>query len=232
MSGRGIFGVVIEKGAASAANRTTGQQAASRLDRELLDPVGHPSRAGAWLCALVRDHVDLLRPETSPCRPSRPGGPLGPFAEANFQAGCTRWRCCRPTMSPTPRRRAIPIPAPTPIAQSFQAKSEPPETGTDARRGEFSRHVARYGAAGVPKNLRARKAKTAEELAAASRDRDLQAVAKKRDARKNARRPTVKAEVAELLARKPNLLPSVVADVIGVSDRRVKAILAELAAAG
>ena len=35
MSGRGIFGVVMEKGACSAANRTTGQQAASQLDREL-----------------------------------------------------------------------------------------------------------------------------------------------------------------------------------------------------
>ena len=68
---------------------------------------------------------------------------------------------------------------------------------------ELARHVARYGRAGVPKNLRVRKAKTAEGLAAASRDRDLQAVAKKRDARKNARRPTVKAEVAELLARQP-----------------------------
>ena len=95
---------------------------------------------------------------------------------------------------------------------------------------ELARHVARYGTAGVPKDLRVRKAKTAEELAAASKDRDIRAVARKRDARKNARRSTVKAEVAELLARKPNLLPSVVADTIGVSDRRVKTILAELAA--
>src|SRR5262249_40131499 len=78
---------------------------------------------------------------------------------------------------------------------------------------ELARHVVRFGAAGVPKNLQGGKPKTAEQLAAASKDRDLSAAARKREARKTARRPSVKAEVAELLKRKPELLPSVVADV-------------------
>jgi hypothetical protein len=96
---------------------------------------------------------------------------------------------------------------------------------------ELARHVARYGTAGIPK-FQAAKPKTAEELAAASKDRDLAAVAKKREAKKTARRPSVKSEVADLLKRKPELLPSVVADVVGISDRRAKKILAELMVEG
>ena len=85
--------------------------------------------------------LEARRPEQAASafeRAIRARRPARPFAEANFQAGCTRWRCCRPTTSPMPRRRAIPIPAPTPIAQSFQAKSEEsrprPERWTGAAR--------------------------------------------------------------------------------------------------
>ena len=64
-----------------------------------------------------------------------------------LQAGCTRWRCCRPTTSPMPRKSASPIPAPTPIAQSLQAKSEPP-----GRRG--CRSSRRSEAKRAPRRLR------------------------------------------------------------------------------
>lgn len=90
---------------------------------------------------------------------------------------------------------------------------------------QLEKHAKLFGTEGIAEAMRTRgKPQTPDELAAASRARELEAAPRKR----SRRRTGVKEDVAELLKRRPDLMPSVVADVLNISDRRAKQIIAEL----
>jgi hypothetical protein len=90
---------------------------------------------------------------------------------------------------------------------------------------ELATHARKFGGEGVytlsreePTDGRARR----------SVERDL----RERGRKRSRRRVGVKEELRDLMWRKPQLLPSVAADVLNISDRRVKTLLAELRSEG
>jgi hypothetical protein len=90
---------------------------------------------------------------------------------------------------------------------------------------ELATHARKFGGEGVytisreePTDGRARR----------SAERDL----RERGRKRSRRRVGVKEELRDLMERKPMLLPSVAADVLNISDRRVKVLLAELRSEG
>ncbi len=92
-------------------------------------------------------------------------------------------------------------------------------------REELATHARKFGGEGVytisreqPTDGRARR----------SAERDL----RERGRKRSRRRVGVKEELRDLMERKPKLLPSVAADVLNISDRRVKTLLAELRSEG